>query len=204
MHAGKPARTHAGTQVLHARQNLFDGTRDKNTAMGWMFVPLTQYHGGGAAATIEPLSEHVDHYRRMLTSNLGFGAQACWRGPRLFDGDVTRDLVKQQVEWFKQYRTILESDVIHSSSRRADGRDLDWVLHASALSDPVGMLVVFNPTSKRVQKVLPLNLYYTGLVTQAVAMDQDGNAYALQLDARARSAIAVDVPPGESRWFAIR
>ena len=191
-------------QVLHARQNLFDGTRDKNTAMGWMFVPLTQYHGGGAAATIEPLSEHVDHYRRMLTSNLGFGAQACWRGPRLFDGDVTRDLVKQQVEWFKQYRTILESDVIHSSSRRADGRDLDWVLHASALSDPVGMLVVFNPTSKRVQKVLPLNLYYTGLVTQAVAMDQDGNAYALQLDARARSAIAVDVPPGESRWFAIR
>ncbi|MCK5942607.1 MAG: alpha-galactosidase, partial [Planctomycetes bacterium] len=77
-------------QVLHTRQNLFDGTREKNVTMGWMFVPLTQYHGGGAAATIEPLSEHLDHYRRMFESNLGYGAQACWRGPRLYDGDATR------------------------------------------------------------------------------------------------------------------
>ena len=30
--------------------------------MGWMMVPLTEYHGGGAAATIEPLHEHLAHY----------------------------------------------------------------------------------------------------------------------------------------------
>ncbi|MCD8534216.1 MAG: alpha-galactosidase [Verrucomicrobia bacterium] len=39
-------------QVLHTRQNIFDGTWQKTPSMGWMFVPLTQYHGGGAAATI--------------------------------------------------------------------------------------------------------------------------------------------------------
>jgi hypothetical protein len=54
-----------------------------------MFVPLTEYHGGGAAATIEPLDEHPDHYRRMLESNLGLGVQACYRGPRLFDSART-------------------------------------------------------------------------------------------------------------------
>jgi hypothetical protein len=37
-------------QVLHTRQNIFDGTKTKSPTMGWMFVPLTEYHGGGEAA----------------------------------------------------------------------------------------------------------------------------------------------------------
>lgn len=41
-------------QRIHTRQNIYDGTWQKNPSMGWMFVPLVQYHGGGAAATIEP------------------------------------------------------------------------------------------------------------------------------------------------------
>ena len=61
-------------QVIHTRQNIFDGTWEKTPSMGWMFVPLTEYQGGGAAATIEPLDEHLDHYERMLVSNL-----ALWR-----------------------------------------------------------------------------------------------------------------------------
>ena len=48
--------------------------------------------------------------------------RACWRGPRLYDGPVTRDLLKAKVAWYKQYRGVLEGDVIHSSSRRADGQ----------------------------------------------------------------------------------
>ncbi len=43
-------------QVIHTRQNIYDGTWQKTPSMGWMFVPLTEYHGGGEAATIEPLS----------------------------------------------------------------------------------------------------------------------------------------------------
>ena len=42
-------------QIIHGRQNIYDGTWEKTPSMGWMFVPLTQYQGGGAAATIEPL-----------------------------------------------------------------------------------------------------------------------------------------------------
>ncbi|MFO7617437.1 MAG: hypothetical protein R6V75_09315, partial [Bacteroidales bacterium] len=60
-------------QLIHTRQNIFDGTREKTPSMGWMFVPLTEYHGGGAAATIEPLEEHLDHYGLMLAANLGNG-----------------------------------------------------------------------------------------------------------------------------------
>ena len=105
-------------QVILTRQNIYDGTWYKTPSMGWMFVPLTQYHGGGAAATIEPLDEHLEHYERMLTSNLALGVQACYRGPRLYDTDRTKAMVKQWVDWFKQYRNILESDMIHG--RRAE------------------------------------------------------------------------------------
>ncbi len=46
-------------QEIIERQNVYDGTWNKTPSMGWMFVPLVQYHGGGAAATIEPLKDHL-------------------------------------------------------------------------------------------------------------------------------------------------
>ena len=131
-------------QVIHTRQNIYDGTWTKTPSMGWMFVPLSQYHGGGAAATIEPLNEHLDHYDRLLKSNLGMGVQAHYRGPRLYDTKETRDLVKSNVAWFKKYRNILESDFVHG--RRADGKELDWVLHVNPRLETQGMLCIYNPT----------------------------------------------------------
>ena len=67
-------------QIIHARQHIFDGTWNKTATMGWMFVPLTQYHGGGKAATIEPLHEHLPEYEAQLAANLGAGVQACCAG----------------------------------------------------------------------------------------------------------------------------
>ncbi|HEX5050537.1 MAG TPA: alpha-galactosidase [Planctomycetota bacterium] len=188
-------------QVLHARQNLFDGTREKNASMGWMFVPLTEYHGGGAQATIEPLAEHLEHYELMLSSNLGYGAEACWRGPRLFDGEATRERVAVWVGWYKQHRAVLESDVVHSSSRRACGRDLDWVLHAHRAADPCAMLVVWNPTDAVLSRALPLDLYFAGLVDRAVAVDPAGVRSTLDLDRRGRTSLPVSVPPRAATWY---
>ena len=150
-------------QVIHTRQNIFDGTWYKTPSMGWMFVPLTEYHGGGEAATIEPLKDHLDHYQKMLAGNLGNGVQACYRGPRLYDSPETRDLVKKWVDFYKAHRDILESDVIHSTSRRADGRDLDWTFHANPDLEEKGFAMVFNPSSETIKKKIRLNLYYTGL-----------------------------------------
>ena len=160
-------------QVVHARQNLFDGTREKTPGMGWMFVPLTEYQGGGAAATIEPLAQHLPHYEWMLASNLAYGAQACYRGPRLYDTEATRDLVAKWVAWFRAHRAILESDVIHSSSRRADGRDLDWVLHANPALPERALLTVFNPTAEAVQRTMSLTLRSANLREHAQVVGPD-------------------------------
>ena len=43
---------------------------------------------------IEPLDEHIEHYERMLTSNLGLGVQAVYRGLRLYDTPRVRERVQ--------------------------------------------------------------------------------------------------------------
>jgi len=188
-------------QVIHTRQNIFDGTWQKLPSMGWMFVPLTQYHGGGAAATIEPLDEHLDHYRRMLESNLALGVQACYRGPRLFDTDRTRSMVKAQVDWFKAHRDILESDLIHG--RRADARDLDWMLHVNPRLKEKGMLVVFNPLNESRTETLRVNLYYTGLTGSAQIHEQTGRARQYKLARDYTVELPVTVPAQGMNWYVI-
>lgn len=37
---------------------------------GWMFVPLEEYEGGGAAAIFEPLEEHLSDYEWALAQYL--------------------------------------------------------------------------------------------------------------------------------------
>ena len=186
-------------QVIHTRQNIFDGTWEKTPSMGWMFVPLTEYHGGGAAATIEPLVEHLDHYERILCSNLALGVQACYRGPRLYDSEPTRTMLRKWVAWYKQYREILESDVIHG--RRADGRDLDWMLHVRPGGSIPGLLAVFNPLPQRIQRRLEIPLYYTGLKGQALVTDPHGQASHVDLNAVQHALIDVDVPPQGFAWY---
>ncbi|MBK7599629.1 MAG: hypothetical protein IPJ07_14355 [Acidobacteria bacterium] len=65
---------------------------------------------------------------------------------RLYDGPETKAVVIKWVQWFKKYRDILESDVIHV--RRADGRNLDAVLHVNPSLPVKGLAMVFNPTDK--------------------------------------------------------
>jgi hypothetical protein len=188
-------------QVIHTRHNIFDGTWYKTPSMGWMFVPLSQYHGGGAAATIEPLDKHRDHYERMLYSNLALGVQACYRGPRLYDTEATKALVRKWVDWFKQYRDILESDLIHG--RRADGRDIDWMLHVNPALEHKGMLVVFNPLKTDVTKTLKIPLYYTGLADEAKVSAMGAKPETHKLARDYTIDLPVTVPAEGMCWYVI-
>jgi len=189
-------------QHIHARQNMYDGTWEKTPTMGWMFTPLVEYHGGGTAATIEPLSEHLEDYELHLANNFGFGVQACYRGFRLYDSEETKALVKRWVDFFKKHRAILESDIIHL--RRADGRDLDGILHVNPDLPEKGLAVFYNPTSQSITKEVELPLYYTGLTDTAMISEKDGPAKAYKLDCRYRVRIEVSVKPNGMTWFAIR
>ena len=181
-------------QVIHTRQNIYDGTWQKLPSMGWMFVPLTQYHGGGAAATIEPLDQHIDHYTRMLDSNLALGVQACYRGPRLYDTERVRNLVKDKVAWYKSHREILESDLIHG--RRADARDVDWMLHVNPHLRERGLLAVFNPLDERAERTLKINVYYTGLDRELTLRDSRGQTQRVAVGRDHTIPVTISIPAG--------
>ena len=189
-------------QQIHTRQNIFDGTWEKTPSMGWMFVPLTQYHGGGDAATIEPLDQHLDHYETMLASNLLFGVQAVYRGVRLYDGEKTKRMVSQMVALYKKYRHILESDLIHL--RRANGRTIDYMLHVNPKLSEKGFLSVFNPTPKSIVEVIALPLYYTGLTDTAEISQRDDLSETYRLDRNYCVELSVTVPATSYTWFVVR
>ncbi len=178
-------------QILIARQNIYDATYEKTPSMGWMFVPLVEYHGGGAAATFEPLCEHLDDYESHLAQNFGSGVIACYRGPRLFDTEQTKTVVKKWVDFYKKYRPILDSDLIHV--RRPDGRSIDCVLHANAQINPCGLAMLYNPTRTVQRMTLKLPLYYTGLSEIAKVREKEGESKCYKIDRHYNIEIPIEM-----------
>ncbi|MBU6398985.1 MAG: alpha-galactosidase [Verrucomicrobia bacterium] len=188
-------------QIILGRQNIFDGTWGKTPSMGWMFVPLVEYQGGGAAATLEPLRAHLDAYAAHLANNFGAGVQACYRGPRLYDSPETEAVVRKWVSWFKDYRAILESDVIHL--RRADGRDLDGLLHVNPGLRPRGLAMLYNPLDHPVRETVKLPLYYTGLTHRARIRQEHGPWKRFKLDREFNVSVPVSVPANGRTWLVV-
>ncbi len=189
-------------QELIERQNIHDGTRFKLPTMGWMFVPLTEYHGGGAEATIEPLSEHLEHYERRLQNLFGAGVQACFRGPRIFDTDATREIVHRWVTFYKDHRPILDSPLI--SLRRADGRDWDGWLHVNPRLNCSALMCVYNPLDEPIERLIRVPLYYAGLRGSVSVSVEGGLQKRLQLDEKFVATINVTIPPNGMTWLEFR
>jgi hypothetical protein len=188
-------------QVIIERQNIYDGTWEKTPSMGWMFVPLVQYHGGGAAATLEPLHEHLEEYRTRLFQNFSSGVQACYRGPRLFDASETEAMVNREVSWYKAHRAILNSDIIHL--RRGDGRDWDGILHVNPRLKEKGLAVIYNPLNRAIRRTIVLPLYYTGLKMKARVRERDEAAKEYVLDCDRSVAVTLEIPPKGYTWLVI-
>ena len=179
-------------QILLGRQNIYDGTWLKPPSMAWTFVPLSQYHGGGEAATLEPLAEHLHEYDMHMTQNYGSGVQACYRGPRLYDTDETRDLVIQKIAHYLKYRDILNADIIHL--RRPDGRDWDGILHVDPRLEIKGYALLYNPTGVAVERTISLPLYYTGLTKTALIQVGEDQEQELELSRDYSVEVQVSIP----------
>lgn len=188
-------------QLILGRQVMFDGLWERLPSMCWTFVPLTQYHGGGEAATLEPLDEHLDAYKAHMFQNYGFGVQAAYRGFRLYDTDRTKEAVKETVRWYKKYRDILNSDLLHL--RRADGRDWDGVMHVNPSLREKGFVLLFNPTSETIERTIELPLYYTGLDRKAKIREKEGAPRVYTLDRGFKVRLKVSIPANGYTWYVV-
>ncbi|MBM1106189.1 alpha-galactosidase [Aurantibacter crassamenti] len=189
-------------QIILGRQNIYDGTWNKTPSMSWTFVPLTEYHGGGAEATLEPLSEHQDAYEAHMVQNYGAGVQACYRGPRLYDTNATKALVIEQIKHYKKYRQILNADIIHL--RRPDGRSWDGFMHVDSKLKNKGFVLLFNPTQQPIKEQIKIPLYYTGLTQEALVSENGGLEIPHQLNRNFEMDINVNIPAKSYSWYLIR
>ena len=188
-------------QQIITRQNIHDGPYVKGPTMGFMFVPLTEYHGGGPGATVEPLSEHLDHYETQLASLFGAGVQACYRGPRLYDTDTTKAVVKKWVAFYKAHRPVLDSDLIHL--RRADGRDWDGWLHVNPQGREKGLAMFYNPLAEPIERSIRLPLHYTGLTGQARLRHEDDSVENVSLRPDDSVDVTVKIAAQSRTWLEV-
>jgi hypothetical protein len=188
-------------QIILGRQNLYDGLWERMPGQTWTFVPLTQYQGGGEAATIEPLSEHLSEYTAHMMQNYGSGVQACYRGPRLYDTDETKQAVKEIVAWYKKYRDILNSDVLHL--RRPDGKDWDGILHVNSGLKEKGLAMLYNPSPIPLTRTIKLPLYYTGLTETAQIREREEPAKEYRLSRDYKAEITITIPAADCTWLVV-
>jgi hypothetical protein len=188
-------------QKILNRQNIFDGTWEKNSSMGWGFVPLTGYQGGGPEAILEPLSEHLKDYEQLMMQYYGAGVQACYRGPRLYDTEETKQTVIKVINWYKKYRDILNSDIIHL--RRADGRDWDGWLHVNPSLKQKGLLMVFNPLKEKITRTIKMPLYYTGLMETATVKIKNLNPVTKKLNRNYEIELTITMDAESYTWISL-
>lgn len=188
-------------QLVLGRQVMYDGLWERLPGMCWTFVPLTQYHGGGAAATLEPLKDHIPAYKAHMIQNYGAGVQACYRGPRLYDTPETKAAVVEVIGWYKKYRNILNSELIHL--RRADGRDWDGFMHVNPDEKEKGLALLFNPTDQAMTRTIRLPLYYTGISDVARIREKENLPVSYKLNRDYTVEVTVTIPAGGNTWLVI-
>ncbi len=188
-------------QRILNRQNIYDGTIEKTGSMSWGFVPLTKYQGGDESAVLEPLSEHLKDYEQLMVQYYGAGVQACYRGPRLYDTEMTRKLVSKTIDWYKQYRNILNADIIQL--KRADGRDWDGFIHVNPQLKEKGFAMLYNPTKQKIIREIKLPLYYTGLTNKAIVKDKNGSIKKYTINRNYEIIVKVSIEAEDYIWLAI-
>ena len=119
----------------------------------------------------------------------------------MYDTEQTKTVVKKWVDFYKKYRAILESDLIHV--RRADGRRIDCMLHVNPQLKHKGLAIVYNPLTTAVTTQLKLPLYYTGLTQTAHIREKEGSAKTYALDREYNVLLPITMPPQSVTWFVI-
>jgi hypothetical protein len=111
-------------------------------------------------------------------------------------------MVRKWVEWYRKYRTILSSDIIHV--QRPDGRDMDCLLHVNPQLQEKGLVLFFNPLREHMTRTVRLPLYYAGLTDTAWIREQENHeAKRYRLDRDYRVPVTVTLPPRGITWFLI-
>ncbi len=186
-------------QLLLGRQYIYDGTWYKLPTMGWMHLQLVGPYANDPHIGLLPLKKNTDRYKQALMQYLASGCQLGILGYELYDSPETKAMVSECLDWFREYRDILTSEIIHVS--RPNGRDLDCLLHVNPFINHKGMIIVFNPTDNEITKNLKIPLYYTGLKNSVIVRMEGTNSISCNLNEKEELFLPVKVKAQSTTWF---
>ncbi|WP_343247140.1 InlB B-repeat-containing protein [Diplocloster hominis] len=158
-------------QLMYGRQIMYNASYGRTMSMSWSHVPFAEYHGGGGDAAFQPFKDKKEDYNWVIAQNVGNGVNSDFRGPHLYD-DGTQDILNKWVEFYKRYRGIVNSDMVHISqatydaagTNRQRGTKMDTLYHVNALNEgEKGLLWVYNQTDEERTEIIDVPMYYTGL-----------------------------------------
>ena len=91
--------------------------------------------------------EHLlDYYFASLAS---YGVKLGMLGMEVYTNDVQKGVVRRWLAFIRDYRSILEKDVVHLAD--VDGRHIDAIVHVDPDTARCGLLAAFNPTDRRLR-----------------------------------------------------
>ena len=131
----------------------------------------------------------------------GAGVQACYRGPRLYDTEKTKQTVNTVINWYKKYRDILNSDIVHL--RRADGRDWDGWMHVNPQLKTKALIMLFNPMKETITRTVKIPLYYTGIATAAALKEKGATIKNYTLNRNYEVELAFTIAPESYTWYTV-
>ena len=106
------------------------------------------------------------------------------------------------IAWYKQYREILNSDIIHL--RRADGRDWDGIMHVNPKLKNKGLVMLYNPLKTAIVRTIKLPLYYSGLTKEVTIFEKGKNKISKTLDRNYQVQLACTIPAESYTWYLIQ
>jgi hypothetical protein len=103
------------------------------------------------------------------------------------------------LNWYKQYRDILNSDIIHL--RRPDGRDWDGIMHINNKLPQKAFVLLYNPTAKPMTRDINLPMYYSGAKQSIKIREKEGQATTYQLDREYVAHLKITIPAEGYTWL---
>ena len=134
-----------------------------------------------------------------MYQNYGAGVQACYRGPRLYDTEEVKNTVIEVINWYKRYREILNSDIIHL--RKPDARDWDGIMHVNPELKEKALAMFFNPTDKEITREIEVPLYYAGLSNKVSVRREEGASSTYTLSSDQKVTLKVTIPALGFTWY---
>ena len=119
----------------------------------------------------------------------------------MYDTEETKSCVKKVISWYKHYRDILNSDIIHL--RRPDGKDWDGFIHVNPSLKEKALAMFFNPTGQIMKRTIKLPLYYTGLTDKARIRMEGGKVETYRLNRDYTVEITVSIPANGHTWLVV-